>query len=84
MKKENISYSSAKEVGTVVYIAVDKVYRGYIVISDEVKEDSKNAIKSLKAIGVKEVVMLTGDNEKVAKNNSSRIRIRYSLLKFTS
>ncbi|MFA1717465.1 heavy metal translocating P-type ATPase [Clostridioides difficile] len=60
MKKENISYSSAKEVGTVVYIAVDKVYRGYIVISDEVKEDSKNAIRSLKAIGVKEVVMLTG------------------------
>lgn len=67
MKKENISYSSAKEVGTVVYIAVDKVYRGYIVISDEVKEDSKNAIRSLKEIGVKEVVMLTGDNEKVAK-----------------
>lgn len=83
MKKENISYSSAKEVGTVVYIAVDKVYRGYIVISDEVKEDSKNAIRSLKEIGVKEVVMLTGDNEKVAKY-CSRIRIGYSLLKFTS
>lgn len=75
MKKENISYSSAKEVGTVVYIAVDKVYRGYIVISDEVKEDSKNAIKSLKAIGVKEVVMLTGDNEKVAKNIARELEL---------
>ncbi|EJX2683024.1 cadmium-translocating P-type ATPase [Clostridioides difficile] len=75
MKKENISYSSAKEVGTVVYIAVDKVYRGYIVISDEVKEDSKNAIRSLKAIGVKEVVMLTGDNEKVAKNIAQELEL---------
>ncbi|HBE9438424.1 TPA: cadmium-translocating P-type ATPase [Clostridioides difficile] len=75
MKKENISYSVAKEVGTVVYIAVDKVYRGYVVISDEVKEDSKNAIRSLKAIGVKEVVMLTGDNEKVAKNIARELEL---------
>ncbi|VIG03414.1 K/Mg/Cd/Cu/Zn/Na/Ca/Na/H-transporting P-type ATPase [Clostridioides difficile] len=75
MKKENISYSAAKEVGTVVYIAVDKVYRGYVVISDEVKEDSKNAIRSLKAIGVKEVVMLTGDNEKVAKNIARELEL---------
>lgn len=75
MKKENISYSSAKEVGTVVYIAVDKAYRGYIVISDEVKEDSKNAIRSLKEIGVKEVVMLTGDNEKVAKNIAQELEL---------
>ncbi|MFL8710541.1 heavy metal translocating P-type ATPase [Clostridioides sp. GD02377] len=75
MKKENISYSPAKEVGTVVYIAVDKVYRGYIVISDEVKEDSKNAIRSLKSIGIKEVVMLTGDNEKVAKNIAKELEL---------
>ncbi|MCC0783784.1 cadmium-translocating P-type ATPase [Clostridioides sp. ES-S-0108-01] len=75
MKKENILYSPAKEVGTVVYIAVDKVYRGYIVISDEIKEDSKNAIISLKSIGVKEVVMLTGDNEKVAKNIAQELEL---------
>ncbi|WP_343101869.1 heavy metal translocating P-type ATPase [Romboutsia sp. MSSM.1001216sp_RTP31141st1_G3_RTP31141_220114] len=66
MKKENIFYSKAKEVGTVVYIAVNQIYRGYIVISDEVKEDSKKAIKNLKSLGIKDVVMLTGDNEKVA------------------
>ena len=66
MKKENIFYSKAKEVGTVVYIAVNQIYRGYIVISDEVKEDSKKAIKNLKSLGMKDVVMLTGDNEKVA------------------
>lgn len=68
MKKENIFYLLVKEVGIVVYIVVDKVYRGYIVIFDEVKEDSKNVIRSLKVIGVKEVVMLIGDNEKVVKN----------------
>lgn len=68
MKKENIFYSEAQEVGTVVYIAVNQVYRGYIVISDEVKEDSANAIRNLKSLGIKETVMLTGDNEKVANS----------------
>lgn len=68
MRKENIFYSPAKEVGTVVYIAVNGMYKGYIVISDEIKEDSIKAIKNLKAIGIKEIVMLTGDNEKVANN----------------
>ncbi|MCR8745680.1 heavy metal translocating P-type ATPase [Romboutsia lituseburensis] len=73
MRKENIFYSPAKEVGTVVYIAVNKVYRGYIVISDEIKEDSIDAIKHLKYMGIKEVVMLTGDNEKVANNIASQL-----------
>ncbi|WP_042277762.1 heavy metal translocating P-type ATPase, partial [[Clostridium] dakarense] len=68
MKKENIFYSPAKEVGTVVYIAVNQAYRGYIVISDEVKEDSANAIRNLKSLGIKQTVMLTGDNEKVANS----------------
>lgn len=73
MRKENIFYSPAKEVGTVVYIAVNKVYRGYIVISDEIKEDSIDAIKHLKSMGIKKVVMLTGDNEKVANNVASQL-----------
>lgn len=68
MKKENIFYSEAQEVGTVVYIAVNQAYRGYIVISDEVKEDSANAIRNLRSLGIKETVMLTGDNEKVANS----------------
>ncbi|MGL6105103.1 heavy metal translocating P-type ATPase [Romboutsia sp.] len=68
MRKENIFYSPAKEVGTVVYIALNGAYKGYIVISDEVKDDSKSAIEKLKTLGVKEVVMLTGDNEKVANS----------------
>lgn len=65
MNKENISYNEVETIGTVVHIAVDKRYAGYIVISDEVKDDSAKAIKDLKSIGVKKIVMLTGDNKTV-------------------
>jgi len=71
MSKENISYAQVETIGTVVHVAVNKEYAGYIVISDEVKEDSAKAIKALKEIGVRKTVMLTGDNKvvgtKVAK-----------------
>ena len=66
MKSQNIEYTPATEVGTVVYVAVDGSFKGYIVISDELKDDSIQAIKDLKTAGIKEVVMLTGDNKKVA------------------
>ncbi len=75
MKKENIFYSQAKEVGTVVYISVNQVYRGYIVISDEIKDDSIEAIKQLKSIGIKEIVMLTGDNDKVASSIAKELGV---------
>ncbi|MGL5312310.1 MAG: heavy metal translocating P-type ATPase [Peptostreptococcaceae bacterium] len=75
MRKENIFYSPAKEVGTVVYIAINGMYKGYIVISDEIKDDSVNAIKNLKSIGIKEIVMLTGDNEKVANNIAKELGV---------
>lgn len=65
MNKENISYKQVETIGTVVHVAIDKKYAGYIVISDEVKEDSAKAIKALKAAGVKKTVMLTGDNKTV-------------------
>ncbi|MFW2490641.1 heavy metal translocating P-type ATPase [Clostridium chromiireducens] len=65
MNKENIDYKQVETIGTVVHVAIDKKYAGYIVISDEVKEDSVKAIKALKDIGVKKTVMLTGDNKTV-------------------
>ena len=65
MDKENISYEQVETIGTVVHVAIDKEYAGYIVISDEVKEDSAKAIEALKTIGVKKTVMLTGDNKVV-------------------
>ncbi len=67
MKKENIPFEEIQALGTVVYIALDESYAGCIVISDEVKDDSKEAIKALKDIGVKKLVMLTGDSRTVAE-----------------
>jgi len=75
MKKENISYDKVETVGTVVHVVVDQEYAGYIVISDEVKSDSAKAIKALKAIGVKKIVMLTGDNQFVANKIAQELGI---------
>ena len=58
---------SVTDVGTILYVEIDNVFSGYIVISDEIKEDAKRAIKELKNIGIKKSIMLTGDLEKVAK-----------------
>ncbi|MBJ7984911.1 MULTISPECIES: heavy metal translocating P-type ATPase [Bacillus] len=65
MKKENITFKQPETVGTLVHVAVDGKYAGYIVISDEVKEDSKQAIQKLKELGIKKTVMLTGDAKSV-------------------
>lgn len=66
MKKMGFSYAENTEIGTVVHLAVNEIYAGYILISDVVKEQSKSAIASLKASGVKKTVMLTGDSKAVA------------------
>ena len=73
MDKENISYKQVESIGTLVHVAIDKKYAGYIVISDEVKEDSKKAIKDLKSIGVKKTVMLTGDNKTVGNKIANEL-----------
>ena len=71
MNKENIKYVVKNSTGTIVHVAIDDKYAGYIVISDEVKEDSKKAIMELKELGVRKSIMLTGDikavGEKVGK-----------------
>lgn len=73
MNKENIIFKKGEVAGTVVHVAIDKKYAGYIIISDEVKEDSIKAILGLKQIGVKKVVMLTGDNKLVASKISQQL-----------
>ncbi len=67
MRKENITFKQPETVGTLVHVAVDGKYAGYIVISDEVKEDSKQAIQKLKELGIKKTVMLTGDAKPVGE-----------------
>ena len=67
MSREDIACDEADAPGTVVYVALDKTYAGYIVISDEIKEDSIDAINALKNIGIRKTVMLTGDNRAVGE-----------------
>ena len=66
MIANNIKIDKNQEIGTVVYIAVNNQFRGYIVISDKIKSDSEKAIKEIKAQGIKQTIMLTGDNKEVA------------------
>lgn len=66
MEAQNISYTENKTAGTVVYVACNNVFAGSIVISDTVKEGSKNAIADMKKVGVKKTVMLTGDRQAAA------------------
>jgi Cd2+/Zn2+-exporting ATPase len=67
MQKYNISYAEADFIGSVVHVAVDKEYKGYIIVSDELKKDSKETIKKLKEKGIKKIFMLTGDNARTGQ-----------------
>ena len=67
MVKESIAYDDARKLGTIVYISINGKYAGHLVISDEVKEDSLSAIQELKALGIKNTVMLTGDSKAVGR-----------------
>ncbi|MVO98211.1 heavy metal translocating P-type ATPase [Paenibacillus lutrae] len=67
MQRENVDFAAPSELGTVVHIAIDKQYAGYLVIADEIKEDSAKAIRLLKNLGVKKIVMLTGDIKAVGE-----------------
>ena len=75
MKNAGISYSECHDVGTVCYVAIDNVYAGYVLISDVIKEGSREAMKSLKACGINKLVMLTGDSYKVAESVASELEI---------
>ena len=65
MKMMDIPYFKGELIGTIVHVAVNNKYICYIVIADEVKEDSAQAIKELKAANIKQTVMLTGDNKSI-------------------
>ncbi len=75
MEQENINCKAVAESGTLVYVAYDKQYIGYIVIADKLKNDAKAAITKLKLSGVKRIVMLTGDNKEVANDIANQLDI---------
>ncbi|MGL5381391.1 heavy metal translocating P-type ATPase [Clostridium sp.] len=75
MKKFNIAFKNEDTIGTIVHIAIDNEYKGNIIISDEIKENSKKAIKDLKEIGVLKTVMLTGDRKAVGEKVGDMLEI---------
>jgi Cd2+/Zn2+-exporting ATPase len=72
---ENIAHDNCTVEGTVVHLALNKKYLGYIIISDEVKEDSVSTIKELKKIGISNTIMLTGDNKFSADAMAKKIGV---------
>lgn len=75
MKQLGIAYDQPQKIGTEVHVAVDGRYAGYILISDVVKPEAKRAVSGLKAAGVKQVVMLTGDAKTVAEAVAAELSI---------
>ena len=75
MKKLGLEYSDCDKTGTVVHIAVDGKYAGYILISDTLKPTSVEAIAALKKMGLEKTVMLTGDSDKVAQAVAAQLGV---------
>ena len=70
-----IATNAVQKIGTVIYVAVDGKYSGYLLISDEIKEDSKQAIELLKKQNIKKTVMLTGDKKEIGEYVGSKLGI---------
>ena len=73
LHRENIAHDVCNAEGTIVHLAVDNRYAGYILIADELKEDAVQAIRDLKKLGVERIVMLTGDNQAVADSVAKKL-----------
>ena len=68
MRGENIVFEPLDEIGTVVYVALNGIYLGAIVISDQIKETAAQAVRDLRKTGIRKIVMLTGDGKKVGQS----------------
>ena len=73
MEENKIKYTKSEDVGTILYVAINNEYKGLIIISDEIKEDSKKLVKNLKNLGVKKTVMLTGDKKTVGEDVGEKL-----------
>ncbi|EGV5849844.1 cadmium-translocating P-type ATPase [Enterococcus faecium] len=75
MERFEISFPSSQEIGTLLYLAIDQSYSGYLVIADTLKEDAVDALVQLKQTGVKNTVMLTGDSKKIADHIGKQVGV---------
>lgn len=75
MKEYNIKYQKSKEVGTIIYVAINNEFAGTILIADKIKDNSYKAIKLFKNNNVKKIVMLTGDRENISKDVADKLEL---------
>ncbi len=75
MDQKNIKITKAEEIGTILYVAIDGKFVGYIVISDKIKSDSKDTIKNLKKNNIKKIIMLTGDTKSIGESVAKELEI---------
>lgn len=75
MHREAIDHEDCEVQGTIVYVAIEREYAGYIVIADELRDDAKTAVEDLKALGVQKVFMLTGDDSTVAARVADQLQL---------
>lgn len=75
MERQGIAFEKSTEAGTIVYVARDRQYLGFIRIADEIKEDSKKAVESMRRNGIREIIMLTGDKKETAAAVAKEIGI---------
>ena len=75
MEENKVQYTKSEDIGTILYIAINNEYKGLIIISDEIKEDSKGLVKNLKNLGVRKTVMLTGDKKTVGEDVGEKLRL---------
>lgn len=73
MNKNNIEFTKCNDIGTILYVAIDNKYVGYILIADKIKKDSQKAIQNLKKNNIKETVMLTGDRKSIGENVAQKL-----------
>ncbi|NCB16408.1 MAG: cadmium-translocating P-type ATPase, partial [Synergistales bacterium] len=75
LQEQGITFKESVDLGSIIYVAYDGIYQGYIVISDEIKETSLSAIQALKQLGVQKTVMLSGDKKQIAQSVADKIGI---------
>ena len=75
MKTMNIKIETVNKIGTIVYMAINNKYVGYLVIADQIKSNAKKAIQDLYKIGIQKTIMLTGDKKSVAKNVATQLNL---------
>ena len=75
MQENKIKYEKSEDIGTILYVAIDKIFAGSILISDKIKKDSEKTVRDLRKHGIKRTIMLTGDKKEVAENIAKNVGI---------